>query len=133
MTPQEGLIYTMVMVAAADGDLNASETKRLEALVGHLPAFRSFDQRKLPQTAEDCAKMLAGKNGIDRTLTAIRKILPPRLHTTAFALACDMIAADGKASLEEMNLLNMLADRLDIDPLSQVAIQHAAGARYRKV
>jgi hypothetical protein len=32
-----------------------------------------------------------------------------------------------------MNLLNMLADRLDIDPLSQVAIQHAAGARYRKV
>ncbi len=133
MTPQEGLIYTMVMVAAADGDLNASETKRLEALVGHLPAFRSFDKRKLPQVAEECAKLLSGKNGLERTLAAVRKVLPTRLHTTAFALACDMTAADGKVELEEMTLLNMLADTLDVDPLSQVAIQHAAGARYRKV
>jgi tellurite resistance protein len=132
VTPQEGLVYTMVMVAAADRDLNAKETARLEALVGHLPAFRSFDRRKLPQTAEACAKLLSGPNGLERTLAAIKKALPDRLATTAFALACDMIAADGSVHLEEMTLLNMLADTLNIDRLEQAAIQFAAGARYRK-
>jgi uncharacterized tellurite resistance protein B-like protein len=133
VTPQEGLIYTMVMVAAADRDLNAMETARLQSLVGHLPAFRSFDQRQLPQVAEACAKSLANENGLERTLAAIKKSLPPRLTTTAYALGCDMVAADGSVALEEMSLLNMLADTLDIDRLQSAAIQFAAGARYRKV
>jgi tellurite resistance protein len=132
VTPQESLIYTMVMVAAADRDLNAKETARLEGLVGHLPVFRSFDPRKLPQAAEACAKLLAGEAGLERTLATIKKALPERLATTAYALACDMVAADGTVALEEMTLLDMLADTLEIDRLQQAAIQFAAGARYRK-
>lgn len=132
MTPQESLIYTMVLVAAADRELKNIEAARLQSLVGHLPAFRGFDVEKLPKVTAACAKLLGSKNGLERTLAAIKKDTPARLADTAYALACDMAAADGKAGLEEMTLLDMLADTLNINRLTQAAIQHAAGARYRK-
>lgn len=132
MTPQDGLVYTMVLVSAADRDMSDAQLARLRGLVDRLPVFKKYDQRKLAAAAADCAKMLGGKSGLERVLAAIRKAVPARLVATAYALACDVAAADGAVKIEEMTLLDMLADTLEINRLEQEAIHFAAGARYRK-
>ena len=52
---------------------------------------------------------------------------------TAYALACDVVAADGNISQEEARLLQMLRQSLDIDHLIGAAIERGARARFRRV
>jgi tellurite resistance protein len=132
VTPQDGIVYTMVLVSAADRNMTDMELERLRGLVDRLPVFKRYSQKKLADAAEACAKLLGGKNGLDRCLAAIKKEVPKRLATTAYALACDIAAAEGSVKIEEMQLLDLLADTLDIGRLEQEAIHFAAGARYRK-
>jgi tellurite resistance protein len=132
VTPQDGLVYAMVLVSAADRNMTDLELDRLRGLVDRLPIFKRYSQSKLADAAEACAKLLSGKNGLDRTLAAIKTAIPTRLVATAYALACDIAAAEGKVKIEEMQLLDLLADALNINRLEQEAIHFAAGARYRK-
>lgn len=132
MTPQDGLVYAMVLVSAADRNMTDLELDRLRGLVDRLPIFKRYTQSKLADAAEACAKLLSGKNGLDRTLAAVKTAIPTRLVATAYALACDIAAAEGKVKIEEMQLLDLLADALNINRLEQEAIHFAAGARYRK-
>jgi tellurite resistance protein len=132
VTPQDGIVYAMVLVSAADRNMTDMELERLRGLVDRLPVFKRYSQKKLADAAEGCAKLLGGKNGLDRCLAAIKKDVPKRLATTAYALACDIAAAEGKVKIESMQLLDLLADILDINRLEQEAIHFAAGARYRK-
>ena len=132
MTPQDGLVYAMVLVSAADRNMTDLELDRLRGLVDRLPIFKRYSQSKLADAAEACAKLLSGKNGLDRTLAAVKTAIPTRLVATAYALACDIAAAEGKVKIEEMQLLDLLADALNINRLEQEAIHFAAGARYRK-
>ena len=132
MTPQDGLVYTMVLVSAVDRDMSDAQLERLRGLVDRLPVFKRYDQRKLAAAAAQCVKLLGGRNGLERTVAAIKKALPRRLATTAYALACDLAAADGQVKIEEMQALDMLAAALDVNRLEQEAIHFAAGARYRK-
>ena len=132
VTPQDGLVYAMVLVSAADRNMTDLELERLRGLVDRLPVFKRYSQSKLADAAEACARLLSGKNGLDRTLAAIKTAVPTRLVATAYALACDIAAAEGKVKIEEMQLLDLLADALNINRLEQEAIHFAAGARYRK-
>jgi tellurite resistance protein len=59
----------------------------------------------------------------------IVEALSPRLRETAYAVACDVAAADGTLADEEANLLEFLRRRLGIDRLVAAAIERAAQAR----
>ena len=43
LDPHAALIYTMVIVSAADGDMDDSEMKAIGETVRRLPAFKGFD------------------------------------------------------------------------------------------
>ena len=43
------LIYTMVIVSAADSELPDAELRIIGDIVGDLPVFRDFDQAELPR------------------------------------------------------------------------------------
>jgi uncharacterized tellurite resistance protein B-like protein len=60
----------------------------------------------------------------------MRGALPDRLRETAYALACDVVAADGTAAQEELRLLEIMRHSLDIDRLNAAAIERGAAARY---
>ena len=124
------LIYTMVLMSAADRDMTDAELHLIGDVTKHLPVFRAYDQAKLPAAAEACAELLAGPNGLDKALESITSSLPKRLHETAYALACDVAAADAHASQEELRLLEILRDRLEIGPLEAAAIERGARARH---
>ncbi|MBK1668402.1 hypothetical protein CKO28_10180 [Rhodovibrio sodomensis] len=123
------LIYTMVLVSAADREMSDDELEHIGNIVGHWPVFHDFDRDKLSTYAQDCAELLRGQNGLDTAIETIRAALPHKLVETAYALACDIAAADGFASQEELRLLEMLRHELAVGRLEAAAIERATRAR----
>ncbi len=124
------LIYTMVLVSAADRDMPDVELEEMGDIVGHLPIFRDFDKQQILKTAGACVEMLKGDNGLNEILKKIKAGLPERLRETAYALACDVAAADGKVTVEESRLLEMLRYELALGKLVSAAIERGARARH---
>jgi len=130
ITPQEALIFVMVMLSAADAEMTDAEMGMIGDTVRHLPVFRDFNINLLPDVARDCNRHLQAPDGMRHTLHVIRDGLPPRLYETAYAVACDMAAADGSVSAEEARLLELLRGELELDRLHAAAIERGARARY---
>ena len=124
------LIYTMVIVSAADREMTDAELRRMGQLVTILPAFRDFDAGRLPAVARDCAALLNEEDGPEKTLALIADETPAKLRETAYAVACDIAAADGKVEEEEAYLLQTLRRALGVDRLAAAAIERAARARH---
>ncbi len=133
ISPQDALIYTMVMISAADSEMTDAEVSTIGEIVSHLPVFRAFDRDRLPATAAACAELLQLDGGFEGLLDKIKAVLPPKLRETAYALACDVVAADAKASQEELRLLELIRHRFDVDRLTAAAIERGARARYARV
>ena len=125
------LIYTMVIVSAADSNMADAELRTIGDIVGHLPIFRDFDRDALPGLLNDCTKLFDREDGLEETLKAIRAGLPAKLRETAYAIACDLVASDGEATQEELRLLEMIRHRLGIERLTAAAIERSARARFQ--
>jgi tellurite resistance protein len=125
------LIYTMVIVSAADSDMPDAELRVIGDIVEDLPVFRDFDRSELPRVLNDCTELIGREDGLEETLKVIRTGLPAKLRETAYAIACDLVAADGEASQEELRILELIRDRLKLDRLVAVAIERAARARFQ--
>lgn len=126
----EGLIYTMVLASACDGDMTDREIQTIGQLVQTMPAFIEFNEDELPDVTRKCAEYLAEEDGLADALDFVRDALPAKLYETAYAVACDIVATDGEASQEELRMLEMIRYRLDIDRLSAAAIERGARARH---
>ena len=126
----DALIYTMVMVSAVDQDLNDEELRTIGDIIKHLPIFNDYDRNRLTKTANACATLLEKEDGLDQILDLILASLPEKLRETAYALACDVAAADSHVSQEEIRLLEMIRHHLDIDRLSAAVIERGARARH---
>ena len=133
LEPQSALIYTMVLVSAADGNMSDSEIAQIGDIVRMMPAFSDYDFSGLTQQAADCAEALSEDDGLETTLDQIVSGLPARLAETAYAVACDVAAADGEVTQEEARLLEILRHRLDIDRLAAAAIERGAKARHQSI
>lgn len=127
------LIYTMVLVSAAEGVMDDAEIETIGRLVRFLPVFQDFDHDRLTEVGENCTYLLRQEDGLDQACDLIAGALPPKLRETAYALACDVAAADGELAEEELNLLHMLQSRLGVDSLIATAIERGAYARHAKV
>lgn len=127
------LIETMVLMAVADRTMSDNELRAMQDIVGFLPAFANFDHAAIETIATSCTELLEQENGIDIALERIKADLPPAFRETAYALACDVIAADGTASQEELRLLELLAVELEIDRLAAAGIERGARARFRRL
>ena len=127
------LIYTMVLVSAADTDMTDTELHVIGDIVNHLPVFADYERERLTRDLKECADLLTKEDGLEQVLKSIKGALPQKLRETAYAVACDIAAADGKASQEELRLLELLADHLKIDRLIAAGIERGARARFTKV
>lgn len=124
------IIYTMVLVSAADTDMTDAELQIIGDIVNHLPVFRDYDRKRLTKDLRECAQLLGKDDGLEVVLKAIKGAVPQKLRETAYVVACDVAAADGEASQEELRLLEILRHRLGIDRLIAAAIERCARARF---
>ena len=124
------LIYTMVLVSAADTDMTDAELQIIGDVVNHLPVFRDYDRKRLTKDLKECAQLLGRDDGLEQTLKAIKTALPQKLRETAYAIACDVAGADGETSQEVLRLIEILRHRFGIDRLIAAAIERGARARF---
>jgi len=127
------LIYVMVLVSACDGDMTNDELETIGENVRYLPIFRDFNGDQVMAATRECTSMLADTDGLDTVLTIVEQALPTKLRETAYAVACDIAAADPKASQEELRMLEMIRHRLGIDRLCAAAIERGARARHMRL
>ncbi|MFL1464029.1 tellurite resistance TerB family protein [Roseococcus sp. DSY-14] len=133
LTPHEALIGAMLFMAASGAHVDDAEIGKMTRLVRELPAFAGVDAQEVAAATEACLPLLAATDGVDRAIDLIHDALPPRLRETAYLLACEIAAADGEATQEELVFLQQLRIGLELDRLVAGAIERAARARYQLV
>jgi tellurite resistance protein len=129
----DALIYTMVLASVADRDMNELEVESFSEMVRFLPVFRDYDIGDIATTADACVNLMQDEDGIDEAMDFVCDNLPERLRETAYAIACDTVAADGKARQEELRMLEIIRHRLDVDRLTAAAIERGSRARHMTV
>lgn len=130
---QEALVCTMVLVAAADGGITDREIGVMSGLVQTLPAFQHFSAGQLQSATDTIIGLLREEDGLNHAAQLIRKALEPRLRETAYALACDVVAADRFAPQPVLQMLELVMSELQLDPLVAAAIERGARARHQRV
>ena len=130
LSPRTALIYIMVLVSAVDSEMTDKEMRGIGDVVRTLPIFEDFNADELVPTAEDCAARLGRENGVEAVLDLIVASLPARLAETAYAVACEIAAADLRVGQEEIRMLELLRHRLQIDRLIAAAIERGIRARH---
>ena len=125
------LIYVMVVVSAADGNMSERELRTIGDIVRTLPVFRGFDEHRLLAVSQECAAILQEQDGLDAVLGLIKDALPEPLRETAYWLALEVALTEPRVMLEEVRIIELLRRSLEIDRLSAAALDHAAEARYR--
>jgi len=130
LTPQDALVAVMIATSASDEALRTSELVTIERIVNHLPVFNSYDQDRLSKIGQTVLDLFEEEDGIAALFGLIRDALPDRLYETAYALACDVAAADGTLGQGELRLLEEMRYELNIDRLHAAAIERGARARH---
>lgn len=129
-SPQTAMVYVMVVAAVADGDLKEDEVKTIADTVDMLPIFRKMGGDSARAAISACTDLLEKEDGLDQVLRIIDAALPGHLTETAYALACDVVAADGVASQEELRWLEMLRDKMNVSRLHAAAIEWGTRVRF---
>lgn len=128
---QDALVAVMVGLSASDENMTTNELLAITRMVETLPVFAGFDRDRLHTISQTVFDLLTEEDGLDALFGLVRDALPEALHETAYALACDVAAADGHAFQAELRFLLELRHELDVDRLSAAAIERGSSVRHR--
>lgn len=121
----------MVAVSASDERLATAELVSIERIVNHFPVFADYDADRITRVSKIVLDLYDVEDGLDALFALVKQSLPERLSETAYAMACDVAAADGTLRESELRLLEEIRYELDIDRLSAAAIERSARVRHR--
>lgn len=120
----------MIAVSASDENVRTAELVKIDSAVNNLPVFASYDVDRVREMSVLVFELFSQEDGLDALFGMIRNDLPEVLFETAYALACDVAAADGTLQETELRLLEEIRYELEIDRLHAAAIERGARARH---
>ncbi|MDG0990184.1 MAG: tellurite resistance TerB family protein [Yoonia sp.] len=130
MTAQDALAALMVAVSASDETIRTAELVKMSNSINNLPVFAEYDAERLPRVSKMVFELLEQEDGLEALFGLIRDALPERLFETAYALSCDVAAADGAIDGAEARMLEEIRYELEIDRLHAAAIERGSRARH---
>ena len=130
LSPQDALVAVMIAVSAADAQMRTPELVAIQRMVSQMPVFATYDMDRIRVIAQTGFDLFEEEDGLAALFGLIRDALPERLHETAYALACDVVAADGKFREVELRMLEEVREELVIDRLHAAAIEWGARVRH---
>ena len=130
MTAQDALAGLMIAVSASDEDIRTAELLKITNAINHLPVFAGYDAERLPRMSKTVFELFEQEDGLDALFGLIRDALPEELFETAYALSCDVAAADGEIDEAESRMLEEIRYELNIDRLHAAAIERGSRARH---
>jgi len=132
LSPQDALVAVMIATSAADAQLRTSEMVAIQRMVNSMPIFAGYDVDRIRIIAQTVFDLFEEEDGLAALFGLIRDGLPERLHETAYALACDAAAADGRLRDVELRMLEEVREELQIDRLHAAAIEWGARVRHMR-
>jgi tellurite resistance protein len=130
LNPQDALVAVMVAVSVSDETIRTAELVKIEQIVNNLPVFGDYDADRTRSVAQTVFELFEEEDGLDALFGLVHEALPQRLWETAYAIACDVAAADGSLQQSELRFLEELRHSLNIDRLHAAAIERGARARH---
>ncbi|VDC22316.1 tellurite resistance TerB family protein [Pseudogemmobacter humi] len=130
MSAQDALVAVMIACSASDQNMRTAELVAIQSMVNLMPVFSGYDTDRIRRVAQIVFDLFEEEDGLDALFGLIREALPERLNETAYALACDVVTADGRHSQEELRMLEEVRDELQIDRLHAAAIEWGARVRH---
>ncbi|MDQ2067323.1 tellurite resistance TerB family protein [Xinfangfangia sp. CPCC 101601] len=130
MTAQDALVAVMVACSASDQDMRTAELVAIQRMVGHMPIFAGYDTDRIREVTRIVIDLFEEEDGLDALFGLVRAALPERLFETAYALACDVVTADGHHTQVELQMLEEVREELAVDRLHAAAIEWGARVRH---
>jgi hypothetical protein len=130
---QDALVAVMIGVSASDENITTLELLSISRMVDTLPVFEGYDRDRIRFVSQTVFDLFAEEDGLEALFGLVRDSLPPALHETAYAFACDVIAADLHPFQAELRFLLELREEMNIDLLQAAAIEHSSRARHRRL
>ena len=127
----DALISVMMAVSVSDTNIRTSELVAIERMVDHMPVFADYDADRIRAVSQTVLSLFEEEDGLDALFGLVRDALPERLYETAYALACDVAAADGRLTDDEAELLREIRYELNVSRLHAAAIELSVQFRHR--
>lgn len=110
-TEQEAWVSILYTIIAADGEVKDAEIDEICDTLQHKTFFDDMDVTDLYHVAAQAYKEHGGKTIIERCCEKISE----ENKNTVLALAVDLMLADGHQDDEELQLVEFLSDKLNVD------------------
>jgi tellurite resistance protein len=114
LTLEEALLAFLIAAMNANGHVTPEEAARAHHLIWSMRRFRRKSGDTVGRGIERM-RMLVEQHGALPVLDAGARSIPSRLRPAAFALAADLVLADGKIEPSERRFLDRLAADLRLD------------------
>lgn len=119
--PAEAFAAIALIAVAADGYMTDSEAQAITTTLSRMQSFRSYPADVMRKMIDRLLGILQ-REGIEVLFNAAITTLPDELKETSFAVATDIVLADGEVTEEEEKLLNDLYRALEISEANAVKI-----------
>jgi tellurite resistance protein len=113
LTPAEAFAAITLAATASDGYLSDEEARSISATLSRMKLFRSYSNDVINRMFDKLLGVLR-REGLDTLFNLAKESLPYDLKEAAFAVAADLVLADGIVTREEQDFLNDLCHALDI-------------------
>lgn len=130
LTPQDAIIYLMVLAAASDGEMRDEELRTIGRVVRSFPLFTPADEENLVATSRAAGEVMAPDGGLAKVFEVTQAALPEHLRETAYAAMVDVITADEALNMTELRVLDMARDALEISDEGASVIERSAQVRH---
>ena len=121
------LLYGLLLMCAADGDIQAEELTVFRAFIQTLPDFRGRD---VDQLLRDAQQRLQGMTNFEVAVAPLAAITSPAIRTKLYVLTTDLACASGTVAASEEKLLVLMQRILGVDDATALKIQQVIAMKY---
>jgi hypothetical protein len=121
LTIPEAFAAVMVAAISADGRFGVDEANRLNHVLSTSKVFEASVRVQDVDVVQRALNLLADR-GVAPVLDACGAALPPELRPTVFAVAADLVLADGRVDAREKSFVDQLQAALRVDDATALKI-----------
>lgn len=114
LTVDEAFIALLIGAMDANGHVSREELARAHHIIWSMKRFRRKSGERVGQLIEAMRTMVEEHGALAAMATAAH-VIPERLRPAAFAVAADLVLADGKMERAERRFLDRLARNLGLE------------------
>ncbi|MFA5861446.1 MAG: tellurite resistance TerB family protein [Candidatus Thermoplasmatota archaeon] len=130
LTEPEGMAGIVLCAVAADGVITEEESAGLGTTLSRMSIYSSMSNRDMNKIFEKLIKIVRTQ-GVEQLMTLSAAAISPKLKQTAFAVATDLLFADGVVAPEEKRFLEKIQKSLDVSDDLAVKIVEVISIKNR--